>query len=1147
MKDNFCPYCMSAVEDGVPCPTCGLTAGAYTPSPHHLPPGTILMDRYMVGRVLGEGGFGITYIGCDLRLELKVAIKEYFPTDKVTRHAMASLDVTEYVGLAASSYEEGKRRFLLEARTMARMEKQPQIVSVRDFFEAHGTAYIVMEYVEGTTFKELVKQRGGRIAPRELLPMIEPLFSALTAMHELGLIHRDISPDNLMLEKGAVRLLDFGCARESSRGTETMTIALKHGYAPVEQYQHKGQGPWTDVYGLSATIYFCLTGQVPPQALDRLCDDELILPRKLGIDLTEYQEQALLYGMGIRPRRRFQSVSELHAALYGTAPVNIPRTVKESLLQDEPIFAPPAPQPVPKPVVEPEPIGKQEPEIPQKTYLEDSRPTPEVPSEEAPAAPARRRRRPKGNPRLKPAIIGAAVVAVIALIALLWPKQPAENLPGENTDPNAQVQTDPTNSQGEIIDLFEDAVHMTVGGEEKFRKLLADDNVSAIILETRFSALTNGPLEINKPVLIPEGSGLNSYEPITIGSGGLLQLVGSELCIDGLLQLTTGGTLKLESGAWVSGSGTVIMEHSSQLMIGTTCSIDINGFEGKQNNPCVIVLNEGALFANATHVKSFAELRNAVIHGGTEAIVIDSDIEITEKLTVNKPLLISEGVTLSRADQLKDGAEWGIALDAALIVNRGTCLTNIVIGDWTGRVDRGNYGNIINYGTMEGRMHLDCQGTIINYGTLRPLETQGIQTSIVNLGEITVDNSSLDLAGIRVTNHGLFQLLGEFGRSSIANNGFFVNSGSLVMREGANFCAERWLLSAGSIRAEDGGILDGSGVIEMVDATAELTVDSASEVWFIGALVHHYDSNIDIAVEHHFDQIPFAWDGGDNQNKVTWFAHTERELLDALADDSCRLVKVEADITVNQNLTITKGVAASHSITLKDGCNLTVSGEDAFVYSSRTDVGNGTVRVENGAVWLNMNTLSCGTLEVAEGAAFYNNADVTGLTRMDIAGNTVNIGHLEATDAKINISTYRLVNLANMHLHHCQIEIARNAELCSHTGHFSLNDCTVTNRGSINFNFWEWQQHELNNTQITNYGSMNASERMTLGNLTNHGQVHLWGETTLANIVNHGTIEVDGLMRCIDTVDNRGTITLHGGFLLEGGTIVGNQPKVMSN
>ena len=241
MSECYCPYCMSKTDGDAPCPKCGLTEGAYQPKPHHLPPGSILLGRYLIGRVLGEGGFGITYIGFDLRLELKVAVKEYFPSNWVTRSAEQSLAVTRYTG-ASGSYEHGLERFLREARTMAKVVKQREIVSVRDFFEANDTAYIVMEYVDGTTFKELVAQRGGRIEPKELFSLVEPLFPALAAVHAAGLIHRDISPDNLMLEGSCVRLLDFGCAREATLGSETMTITLKHGFAPIEQYQHKGQG-----------------------------------------------------------------------------------------------------------------------------------------------------------------------------------------------------------------------------------------------------------------------------------------------------------------------------------------------------------------------------------------------------------------------------------------------------------------------------------------------------------------------------------------------------------------------------------------------------------------------------------------------------------------------------------------------------------------------------------------------------------------------------------------------------------------------------------------------------------------------------------------------------------------------------------------
>ena len=331
MNQAYCPYCMTPVKPGEPCPGCGLTKGSYRAPPRHLPPGTLLADRYLLGRVLGEGGFGITYIGWDTRLELRVAVKEYFPGSYAARNCSVSPVAACCDGVAGRGFVKGLERFIREAQTMAKMDKTPQIVAVRDFFQENNTAYIVMEYVDGTTFKELVSQRGGRLSAGELLPMLRPLFGALSAMHSQGLIHRDISPDNLMLENGMVRLLDFGCARESEKGSETMTIMLKRGYSPVEQYQHGGQGPWTDVYSLAATMYYCLTGKTPPQALDRICEDELIPPRELGADLTREQERALLFGMGLRPTRRFRSIQEFYAAMYQGAPESGTRAPPESV------------------------------------------------------------------------------------------------------------------------------------------------------------------------------------------------------------------------------------------------------------------------------------------------------------------------------------------------------------------------------------------------------------------------------------------------------------------------------------------------------------------------------------------------------------------------------------------------------------------------------------------------------------------------------------------------------------------------------------------------------------------------------------------------------------------------------------------------
>lgn len=316
MARQYCLYCMSPLREGPPCPACGQTGSSYSPATHQIPPGSVLAGRYLVGRVLGEGGFGITYLGCDLRLELRVAIKEYYPVDRVSRSSARSLRVEKHSGCLGESFEAGRERFVQEAQVMARIDKMPQIVSVRDFFQENNTAYIVMEYVDGTTLKELVARRGGKMSAGELLPLVEPLFPALSAMHALDLIHRDISPDNLMLDKGGVRLLDFGCAREAAQGKNSMTVVLKQGYSPIEQYQHKGQGPWTDIYSLAATLYYCLTGTTPPQALDRICDEELTPPRQLGADVTPAQERAILRGMGLRRSQRYATAEEFHAALY---------------------------------------------------------------------------------------------------------------------------------------------------------------------------------------------------------------------------------------------------------------------------------------------------------------------------------------------------------------------------------------------------------------------------------------------------------------------------------------------------------------------------------------------------------------------------------------------------------------------------------------------------------------------------------------------------------------------------------------------------------------------------------------------------------------------------------------------------------------
>ena len=349
--ERYCPYCMNPILPGQPCSVCGRDPEEYHPEKRQLPPGTLLQDRYLLGRSLGSGGFGITKRGLDIKLERRVAVKEYFPTVFLKREATVTLDVTCYTASGEAEYAKGREQFLREARTMAALEEIPEIVRVLDYFPEHNTAYIVMEFLEGKTFKEITQEQGPCPA-KDLLPMVEPVIRAMAAMHEKGVIHRDISPDNLMLLKnGTVKLMDFGCARDIG-GDATMTTMLKEGFAPYEQYTGHGQGAWSDLYSLCATLYYCLTGRVPVSAIKRSDEenDALVPPRRLGTELTEAQERALMKGLAVRAEDRWQSMGELYGALYGVTPDGQPWTPPEDWGATEPVPSPtPEHDPTPKP------------------------------------------------------------------------------------------------------------------------------------------------------------------------------------------------------------------------------------------------------------------------------------------------------------------------------------------------------------------------------------------------------------------------------------------------------------------------------------------------------------------------------------------------------------------------------------------------------------------------------------------------------------------------------------------------------------------------------------------------------------------------------------------------------------------------------
>lgn len=314
---RYCYNCFQSMPDGATvCPSCGYNAGAQTGKfPMALPSGTVLNGRYILGRVLGQGGFGITYVAQDHKTGSLVAVKEYFPDTMAARTGGPS--VSAYTGQREENFLYGKECFLNEAKTLAEFIGNPNIVRVHSYFEENNTAYFVMDYVQGTSLQDYLKQRG-RLSWEETKHILEPVIGALASVHSRGVIHRDVTPDNIYITNdGTVKLLDFGAARYSlGDKSRSLDVVLKHGYAPREQYSRHGrQGPYTDVYALGATFYYCLTGRLPPDSIDRQDEDEFILPSSLGVKLPAKAEDALCKALAVSAQDRFQSMSEFYLAL----------------------------------------------------------------------------------------------------------------------------------------------------------------------------------------------------------------------------------------------------------------------------------------------------------------------------------------------------------------------------------------------------------------------------------------------------------------------------------------------------------------------------------------------------------------------------------------------------------------------------------------------------------------------------------------------------------------------------------------------------------------------------------------------------------------------------------------------------------------
>ena len=323
---NLCYNCFKEIPEGNgPCPYCGFDLSENVKKyPVALRAGTLLNGRYLIGRVLGQGGFGITYLAWDESLKARVAVKEYMPNEMAAR---VGTTVSVAMKSRVEDFAYGLERFQEEARTLAKFMGQPNIAGVTDYFDENGTSYFVMDYIEGISFKTYIANQGGKVSPEEALDVLIPVLRALTAVHAEGFIHRDVTPDNIYITKdGNVKLLDFGSARYSlGDKSKSLDVVLKVGYAPKEQYTRRGrQGPYTDVYSCAACLYAAITGYLPPESLERLDHDELVPPSQMGVEIPLYLERAILKGLAVQLENRFQTAGEFLEALESQEVVELP-------------------------------------------------------------------------------------------------------------------------------------------------------------------------------------------------------------------------------------------------------------------------------------------------------------------------------------------------------------------------------------------------------------------------------------------------------------------------------------------------------------------------------------------------------------------------------------------------------------------------------------------------------------------------------------------------------------------------------------------------------------------------------------------------------------------------------------------------------
>ena len=335
-----CYGCMQPIENEKlhTCPHCGAPLDLEAVPPQFLQPGTVLQNKFIVGKAIGSGGFGNTYIGWNETLLCKVAIKEFYP-GQICERDSDGITVRPKDAKSAHHFRAGLQSFLEEARSVANLQDIKGVVAIYTFFEQNGTGYIVMEYLEGMDVKSILKQSGNKKDYEWCRRVILTVLHTLKDIHKRGVLHRDIAPDNVFVtNEGVIKLIDFGAAKHASELANIRTeIVLKQGYAPIEQYSKTApQGPYTDLYAVAALFYRMLTGMKPIPANNRVNEDSLIPPSSMGIELPEQAELAMMCCLNVKPQYRLQTAEDFMEALGGQ---NF-----QPIYEPEWIFPPPPPE-----------------------------------------------------------------------------------------------------------------------------------------------------------------------------------------------------------------------------------------------------------------------------------------------------------------------------------------------------------------------------------------------------------------------------------------------------------------------------------------------------------------------------------------------------------------------------------------------------------------------------------------------------------------------------------------------------------------------------------------------------------------------------------------------------------------------------------